>query len=143
MRADAAVDFEFDRAVADHRFDAADFFDHRRDEGLAAKTRIDRHHQDEVEPVEHILDSAFRRRGIEGDPGLLAKVANSLQRAVEMLAGLRMNRHAVSAGLGESFEIGVGGRDHQMDVERLGREGAKALDRPPDRRKCWERNGRP
>ena len=34
-----------------------------------------------------------------------------------MRPGFGMDGDAVAAGLGEGFEIGIGGRDHQMAVE--------------------------
>ncbi len=36
-----------------------------------------------------------------------------------MRSGLDVDGHAVGAGLGESGEVGIGRRDHQVDVERL------------------------
>jgi DNA-binding transcriptional LysR family regulator len=42
-------DLDVDRARADHRHDAGDLVDDRRDEGLAAEAGIDRHQQHEVE----------------------------------------------------------------------------------------------
>ena len=80
---------------------------HRRDERLAAEAGIDGHHQDEVEPIEHVFDRLGRRRGIERDARLLAERADRLQRAVEMLGRLGVDGDGVRAGLGEGFEIGV------------------------------------
>ena len=57
--------------------------------------------------------------GIERDAGLLAEIADRLQRAVQMRAGLHMHGDDVGAGLGEGFEIGIARRDHQVHVERL------------------------
>ena len=83
------------------------------------KPGIDGHHQDQVEPVEHIFDRALRRRGIERHARLLAERADLLQRAVEMPGRLGVNGDVVGARLGEGFEIGVAGLDHQVAVERL------------------------
>ena len=58
---DAAVDFEADRPVADHRPQPADPGQHRGDEGLAAEAGVHGHRQDRVEPVDHIGDRAFGR----------------------------------------------------------------------------------
>ena len=44
-----------------------------------------------------------------------------------MRAGLDMHGDDVGAGLGEGFEIGIAGRDHQMHVERLLGERAQRL----------------
>ena len=110
-----------DRPVADQRLHAPDLVDHGVDEGLAAEAGIDRHHQDHVQPVEHIFDRALRRRRVDRHAGLLAEIADRLQRAVEMRSGLRMYGHAVGAGLGKGREVGIGRRDHQVAVEeRLG-----------------------
>ena len=84
-----------------------------------------------------------RRAGIERDAGLLAERADRLQRAVHMRAGFDMHGDDVGAGLGEGFEIGIAGRDHQMHVERLlGDAGGSPAPRP-GRWRCWARNGRP
>ena len=39
---------------ADHLADVPDLVELRRDEGLAAEARVHRHHQDEVDLVEHM-----------------------------------------------------------------------------------------
>ena len=58
---DTAVNFEPDRPVADHGFDPLDLWELGFKEGLAAKSRIDRHHQYEVETIEYIFDRALGR----------------------------------------------------------------------------------
>ncbi len=60
-----------------------------------------------------------RRARVHGHARLLAERADRLQRAVHMRAGLDMHGDDVGAGLGEGFEIGIAGRDHQMHVEGL------------------------
>ena len=57
--------------------------------------------------------------GLSDDAGLLAERADRLQRAMQMRTGLGMDRDVIAAGLGEGFEIGIAGRDHQMRVEDL------------------------
>ena len=52
---DAAIDLDVDVPSTDHLADLRDLVQHGRDEGLAAKAGIDRHHQNEIEPVEHML----------------------------------------------------------------------------------------
>ena len=58
---DAAIHLEVNRPRADHAADVPDLVELRRDEGLAAKARVHRHHQDEVHLVEHIFDAALGR----------------------------------------------------------------------------------
>src|SRR5438552_5697614 len=117
LRGDAAVDFDIDIASRNEIARFADLVDHRGNEALAAKAWIDRHDEDEVEPVQYMPDVIDGRSGIERDAGLLAERLHGLQRAVEMGTRLGMNRDGVGAGLGESFEIAVDWRDHQMDVK--------------------------
>ena len=109
--------------LADERLDRRDLIDHRRDERLTAETGIDRHQEDEVEPVEHVFDGVDGRRGIERHAGLLAERPDSLQRAVEMRPGFGVDGDDVGAGFGEGGEVGVGRRDHQVAVEALLRGG--------------------
>jgi hypothetical protein len=66
-------DLQVDRPGTDHLADAFDLGQHRGDEGLAAEARVHRHHQDQVEAVEHVLDRAFRRRGRQRHARLLAE----------------------------------------------------------------------
>ena len=76
----------------------------------------------------------FMGAGIEHDAGLLAELADGLERAVQVRARLRVDADDVSAGLGEGFEIGIDRRDHQMHVEGLRRVRAAA---PSPRRGRW------
>jgi hypothetical protein len=87
----AVVDLNVNRPPADHRADPSDLLDLATDETLSAEARIDAHHQHEIETVQHIFDRAFRRRRIERRAGRFPACADQLQRAVEMLAGFRMN----------------------------------------------------
>jgi hypothetical protein len=70
----------------------------------------------------------MRRRAdhIDADPRcrwsvtpVLAKIADRLERAVDMGTGFDMHRDVVGARFGERFEIRIAGRDHQMNIERL------------------------
>ena len=79
--------------------------------------QVDRHHQNEVDLVEQIVEHAFRRCRIDRDAGLLAKCLDRLHRTVEMGTGFRMDGDAVAARLRKSFEIWVGRRDHQVAIE--------------------------
>ena len=45
-----------------------------------------------------------------------------------MRARLNVNRYDVGPGLGKGLKIRIAGRDHQMDVEGLPREGPDRLD---------------
>ncbi len=63
------------------------------------------------------LDGGDRRRRVERHAGLLAERLDQLQRAVEMRPGFGMDGDDVGAGGGEFGDIGIGRRDHQMDVE--------------------------
>ena len=125
---DAAVDLEPDRAVADHGAERAELRQHRRQEGLAAEAGVDGHHQDEVALVEDVLDRGGRRRGVERHAGLRAELADAREAAVEVGAGLGVDGDDVGAGGDEGLEEGVGGRDHQVDVERGPRAGAERRD---------------
>src|SRR3989304_1210151 len=55
------------RPVAEQRADLADLPVRARQERLAAEAGVDRHHEHEVEVVEHVLERVGGRRGVEGD----------------------------------------------------------------------------
>ena len=42
-----------------------------------------------------------------------------MERAVEMGAGFGVNGDDIGSGIGKRLEVGVRGRDHQMDIEYL------------------------
>ena len=71
LGADAAVDRDVDVAPGDQRLHLRDLLQHRRDEALPAEAGIDGHHQDDVEPVEHILDGATGVAGLIATPARL------------------------------------------------------------------------
>src|SRR3712207_8526906 len=50
-----------------------------RDEPLPAEARVDRHHQDQIDPVEHVLDRARGRGRVQGHARELAQALNRLQ----------------------------------------------------------------
>ena len=69
---------------------------------LAAESGIDRHHQDDVDEIEHPRNGFDRRRRDSARrPHVLPSDADQLQRAVQMRAGLRMHADVIGAGLGE------------------------------------------
>ena len=119
VRADAAIDFDVDRPARGHGAEIADLAERGRDEGLAAKARIDRHDKHQIDHVDDIFDGRDRRARIERDAGLLAERADRLQRAMQMGAGFRMHRDVIAAGLGEGLKIGIGWRDHEVRVKDL------------------------
>ena len=87
-------------------------------ERLAAESGIDRHHQDDVDEIEHPRNAFHRRRRIQHDTGPLAVRPDELQRAMQMRPCLRVHQHVVRAGLGECRDERIDRRDHQMHVER-------------------------
>ena len=71
---------------------ASIFLSWRVDELLPAEARVDAHHQDQVDLLEHIIERLGGRRRVERDAGLLAQRLDALDRAVEVRAGLRDGR---------------------------------------------------
>ena len=133
---DAAVHFEQDLAsrLVDALAHCGDFLQRLRNERLAAKAGIDRHDQDQVELVHHIVQIIQRRRRVEHQPGLAAVVADQLQRAVDVFRALRMKADDVGAGLGEIRDDAVDRLHHQMDVDRhLHVRPDRFADQRPDR----------
>lgn len=95
---------------------------------MPAEAGIDRHDEDEVNVIKHVLDGAQRRRRIDRHADLLAEIADGLQRPVQMRSGFGMDGDAVTAGLSEGFEIVIDRRDHQMAIEGRVRVGTQRLD---------------
>ena len=123
---DAPVDFDVNLACPDHRFTRTIFsimagmnaWPPKPGLTVITRTRSSR--------------SSTYSIALSGVPGLIATPAilpraDGLQRTVEMPPRLGVNGDAIGAGLGESFEIRVAGRDHQVAVERLVGQGPKAL----------------
>jgi nucleoside-diphosphate-sugar epimerase len=121
---DPAVDLNPDRPAGGHGLQAADLLDRRRDEALAPETRVHGHDQDEVDPVEHVLDDALGRGRVQRHARRLAEPVDHLERAVEVGRGLGVDDDPVRPGLGERLQVGVDRGDHQVRVEALGRAGA-------------------
>src|SRR5207253_6961026 len=78
---DAPVDGDVDAAAAEERPDLADLAMRARDERLAAEPWVDRHHEDEIEVVQDVLEHRRRRRGIERDARLRAELPDLGERA--------------------------------------------------------------
>ena len=66
--------------------------------------------------------------GIDRHARLFAERADLLQRAVEMPCRLGVDRDVIAARLGEGFEVGIAGLDHQVAVERLVGQGPQRRD---------------
>ena len=133
---DAAIDLQRDRLAAggdmgiDHPPQAGDLPELAAEEGLPAEAGIDRHHEDEVAEIEHILHRRYGRRRIKDHAGLFAQGADGLQAAVQMRPGFRVEADEVGAGGGEGLQVGIGRGDHQVDVEG---DGASACAAPSPR----------
>ena len=56
-----------------------------RDERLAAEARVDRHHQHEVEVVEHELQGRGRRRRVQRDTGARAELSEEGAEVLEFV----------------------------------------------------------
>ena len=93
---DAAIHRQRDRAArgVDHPAQRRDLRQLRRQECLPAESGIDRHHQDDVDEIEHPRN-AFRPAspGFSTTPARLPCDADELQRAMQMRSGLRMHQH--------------------------------------------------
>ena len=67
-------------------------------------------------PLHQVIEHLRRGRRVEADPGLLAQRLDRLDRSMEMRPRLGMNGDDVGPCLGESLEIGIDRRDHQVNV---------------------------
>ena len=71
------------------------------DEVLAAKIGVHRHHEDEVERIEHYLEQGYRRRGVQGYACLCAGIMYQAHEALGMGLCLPVKGHDVGPGLQE------------------------------------------
>ena len=117
---DATIDFKQD--LASRRVDPAsyfgNFFQRMRNERLATKSRIDRHDQNQIDLVHHVIKKMQWRTGIEHQPGLAAVIANQLQRAVDVLGRFLMKTDDVRTGFGKIGNDAIDRFDHQMHIDR-------------------------
>ena len=87
-------------------------------ERLSAPARIDRHHEDEVEIGQHVLEHRHRRRRIERHSGAHAARAQVRDQTVDVERRFPVNRDAGGACSDVFVEQPLGVRHHQVNVER-------------------------
>ena len=128
---------------------ALDLAQRRIDEALAAEARVDAHHQQQVDLVDHPLQAVDRRRRVEHQARLAAGVADQLQRAVDVRAGVGVEADPVGAGLGKRLRQRIDRLHHQVHVDRHARavglspRACAAPRTPSARRSGWARSGCP
>lgn len=127
---DAAIDL--DAEVEAHSLskvtEVSDFLDGAGEKALAAEAGVDAHDEDVVDHRENFDEEVDRGGGVDDDCGLAAVVANKLEGAVEMAAGLPMDGEEVGAGSGEVGDEPVGVLDHEVTIEGEVCEGANGFD---------------
>jgi len=132
--ADAAVNLERDvvARLVNHLARLARLVEGGGNELLAAEAGVDRHQQDDVDLVHHVLADVQRRRRVEDEARLAAGGAHEAERAVNVSGRLRVEGDEVGAGVGEVADDGIDRRHHQVDVNR--RLDAVVLERLADHR---------
>jgi 23S rRNA (uracil1939-C5)-methyltransferase len=121
-RADAAVhlDVEVEAAGRSPRRELGDLGLHRGEVLLPAESRVDGHHQDEVDEVEHVLDRRDGGVGVDRDRRGRVELTDVAERAVQVRAGLLVDDDDAAAGLDVARQQVVGAFDHQVRLERHG-----------------------
>ena len=119
---DAAVHFQTNvvAAVIDAPARFAQLIERAGNKGLAAEARIDRHDQDHVELIHHIIEIAQRRRRVKHQARFAAVLFDQLQRTVDVLARFGMKSDIAGACFGEVRDQRIDRLDHQMHVNRRG-----------------------
>ena len=120
IECDAAIDFDakIQPAFGTQLAEATDFVERARDEFLAAKAGIDRHHQDVINHVEHLAERVDGRRGIDDHTGLCPMILDVMKGAIQVDAGFLMHRDPVRAGLHEVRNELVRVLNHEVTIER-------------------------
>ena len=117
--ADAAIDFdgEVQTAFTADAVEAADFLQRIGNEFLAAEAGVDAHDKHVIHDFDHVFEQRNGRRGIQHHTGARAMALDEAERAVEVPGGLVMHRNLVGARFDEDRRIGIGVRDHQVEIE--------------------------
>ena len=89
------------------------------DEALGGKAGVDGHKEHHVEVPEDVLEERDGRMGIEGHTDAHAGIADGVDGAVEVGAGLVVDGHHVGAGVGHLADEFLGLDDHQVHVRGL------------------------
>ena len=120
--ADPAVHFDIDEFAAacgpDHLDHLGDLGLHGGDVLLPAEPRVDRHHQHEIDEVEHVGKVARGSRRVEGNAGRGAERCDVGQRAVEVGACLGVHDQALATGAHVLRSHRIGSQDHEVSFER-------------------------
>mmetsp|Transcript_156 Transcript_156/g.559 ORF Transcript_156/g.559 Transcript_156/m.559 type:complete len:269 (+) Transcript_156:160-966(+) len=112
-----------------HGPELPDLVDLALDELLAAKAGVDRHDEDEVDLVQHVLDGLQGSAGVEHNAGVAAEVLDHVHDAVQVDGGGLLGVHAddVSAGLCKVSHALLRLDNHQMHVQDLVGHGAEGI----------------
>ena len=118
----AAIHFEAD--VVAGRIDAlahfTQFIQRLGNKGLAAKARVNRHQQDHVQLIHHVIEVAQRRRRVKHQARFTAVLFDKLQAAIDVFGGFRMEGDNAGAGFGKIRNDAVDRLHHQMHIDRRG-----------------------
>ena len=84
---------------------------------LSAESRIDRHQQNDIDLVDHVVEPIERSGWIEHQPRLATGVADELDGPVDMLRSFGMKTDVGCAGLREIHHQGIHRHHHQMHID--------------------------
>src|SRR5438270_6231223 len=119
LHVDAPVHLDLDRRG--ERAHAADLLRAACDEFLAAKSRLDRHHVDQVDVGQDLAQILDRRRRVDRHTRLRAQLFDRLHGPVQRRRGLDLHLDHRCARLDERLEEQLGSFDHQVRLDRQGR----------------------
>ena len=103
----------------------------RGNEFLAAEAGIDRHHQHEVDDVDHVLDGLDRRAGFSVTPAFLPSARIACSERCRCGPASTCTVMMSAPALAKASRYGSTRRDHQVHVERLlGHAGGSPSPRP-------------
>ena len=88
------------------------------DKGLPAKAGIDCHHQDQVQPIENMLQTFGWGVRVQRHTGTAPQFANARQGAVKMRTGLGMDCDDFGTSLGIAVQQRIRIGHHQMRIKR-------------------------
>ena len=120
VRLDSAVDLQLaiGASLVDHPPDAADLGQHAGQELLAAETRVDGHHQHQLEVRQDLLEHRGGRRRVDRHSRPQAQPVDLLHRAVQVDRPFLVDDQRVGPGLGKRLQVPVRLRDHQVNFQR-------------------------
>ena len=118
---DAAIHFDpgIEATLIAHAAQITDLLNLVLNEALTAEAWVDAHDQHQIAQLEAVLEGVQGGAGVQHRTRHFAEVLDLGQVAVQVRAGLNLNRNDVGAGFGEVRDVLLRLNNHQVNVQGL------------------------